>query len=162
DLRELEGLRDEAGVILAPNHPGLLDALVLLAYQPNAVCVMKTQLRKNVFLSAGARLARYIGNTPPRRMIKQAIAALHEGGVLLLFPEGTRSQQCPVNECQLTVGAIAKHAHVPVLTVLIETDSPYLGKGWPLLRIPTRPITYRARLGRRFSPPTDAQQFTKE
>jgi 1-acyl-sn-glycerol-3-phosphate acyltransferase len=162
DLKELEGLRGEAGVILAPNHPRLIDALVLLAYHPNAVCVMKTQLRKNFFLSAGSRLARYIGNTPPRRMIKQAIAALDEGGVLLLFPEGTRSQRVPVNQCQLTVGAIAKHAQVPVLTVLIETDSPYLSKGWPLLRIPGRPISYRARLGRRFNPPTDAQLFTKE
>jgi 1-acyl-sn-glycerol-3-phosphate acyltransferase len=162
DLKELDALRAESGVILAPNHPRLIDALVLLAYHPNAVCVMKTQIRKNLFLGAGSRLARYIVNTPPRRMIRQAIAALHEGGVLLLFPEGTRSRRSPVNECQLTVGAIAKHAQVPVLTVLIETDSPYLSKGWPLLRIPARPVRYRARLGRRFGPPSDAQLFTRE
>jgi|SRR5579862_2082526 len=162
DLKELDGLRGEAGVILAPNHPRLIDALVLLAYHPNLVCIMKTQLRANIFLSAGSRLARYICNIPPRRMIKQAIAALHDDGVLLLFPEGTRSLRAPVNECQLTVGAIAKHAQVPVLAVLIETDSPYLSKGWPLLRLPTRPINYRARLGRRFNPPVDAQSFTKE
>jgi Tat protein secretion system quality control protein TatD with DNase activity len=60
------------------------------------------------------------------------------------------------------VGAIAKHAKVPVLTLLIETDSPYLSKGWPLLRVPRLPITYRIRLGRRFDPPADAKQFTRE
>ena len=162
DLRELEGLRDEAGVIVAPNHPRLIDALVLLAYHPNLVCVMKSELKRNLFLSAGSSLARYICNTPPRRMIREAIAALHEGGVLLLFPEGTRSVCAPVNECQLTVGAIAKHARVSVVTVLIDTDSPYLSKGYPLLRMPRAPIRYRARLGARFNPPTDAQRFTRE
>ncbi len=162
DLSELRGLERESRVILAPNHPRLIDALVLLACHPNMVCIMKTGLRKNAFLSAGARLARFISNTPPRRMIKQAIAALDEGAVLLLFPEGTRSVRTPVNDFQLTVGAIAKHAKVPVLTVLIETESPYLSKGWPALRIPRLPISYRVRIGRRFTPPLDAQQFTRE
>jgi 1-acyl-sn-glycerol-3-phosphate acyltransferase len=162
DLSELDGLRQESGVILAPNHPRLIDALVLLACHPNLVCVMKSELMKSAFLSAGSRLARFICNSPPRRMIKEAIAALNDGGVLLLFPEGTRSVRAPVNEFQLTVGAIAKHAKAPVLTLLIETDSPYLSKGWPLLRVPRLPITYRIRLGRRFDPPADAQQFTRE
>jgi Tat protein secretion system quality control protein TatD with DNase activity len=42
---------------------------------------------------------------------------------------------------------IAKYAHVPVQTLLIETDSPFLSKGWPLFRRPPLPITYRVRLG---------------
>jgi hypothetical protein len=45
---------------------------------------------------------------------------------------------------------IAKHAGTPLQTVFIETDSPFLGKGWPLLRMPPLPLVYRARLGRRF------------
>jgi 1-acyl-sn-glycerol-3-phosphate acyltransferase len=162
DIKVLDGLRKESRVILAPNHPNLIDALILLAYHPNLVCVMKTDLRRNVFFGAGARLARFVCNSPPRRMIKEAIAALNDGGVLLLFPEGTRSVRAPVNELQLTVGAIAKYAKVPVLSVLIEIDSPYLSKNWPLFRLPRLPITYRVRLGRRFNPPTDARQFTGE
>jgi 1-acyl-sn-glycerol-3-phosphate acyltransferase len=162
DLQELAELRQESGVILAPNHPQLIDALILLTCHRNMVCVMKTQLMKSVLLSAGSRLARFIGNTPPRRMIKQAVAALEDGGVLLLFPEGTRSVNAPINELQMSVGVIAKHAKCPVLTILIETDAPYLGKGWPLLRVPQLPITYRVRLGRRFDAPTDARQFTQE
>jgi 1-acyl-sn-glycerol-3-phosphate acyltransferase len=162
DLKAIDELRQESTVILAPNHPSLIDALVLLAYHPNMVCVMKAEIARNVFLGAGSRLARYIRNSPPRCMIKQAIAALHDGGALLLFPEGTRSVRMPVNEFQLTVGAIAKHAKVPVQTVLIETDSNFLGKGWPWLRVPGLPVTYSIRLGRRFNPPADAQQFSKE
>jgi hypothetical protein len=60
------------------------------------------------------------------------------------------------------VGLIAKHANVPVQTLVIETDSPFLSKGWPLFRRPTLPITYRVRLGKRFDPPADVPAFTAE
>lgn len=162
DLSALETLHQESGVIIAPNHPHLIDALVLLAYHPDMVCVMKSALTHNLFLGAGSRLARFIRNTPPRRMISEAVAALHAGEVLLLFPEGTRTLSDPVNPFQLTVGTIAKHAQAQVLTLLIETDSPYLSKGWPLFRVPALPITYRVRLGRRFPAPSEVRQFTAE
>jgi len=162
DTRALEGLRLETGVVLAPNHPSLVDAVVMIAHHPNTVCVMKSSLMHNVFLGAGARLARFVGNTPPRRMIRDAVAAVRDGAVLLLFPEGTRTRRDPVNSFQLTVGTIAKHARASVLPVLIETDSAYLSKGWTLFRVPALPITYHVRLGRRFPPPTDVRQFTLE
>ncbi len=162
DLGAIETLHQETGVIVAPNHPHLIDALILLAYHPDMVCVMKSVLMKNMFLAAGSRLARFICNTPPRRMINEAVAALRAGEVLLLFPEGTRTLTDPVNPFQLTVGAIAKHAQAQVLTVLIETDSPYLSKGWPLFRVPALPISYRVRLGHRFAPPSDVRAFTEE
>jgi 1-acyl-sn-glycerol-3-phosphate acyltransferase len=162
DTRALDALHRETGVVIAPNHPSLIDAVILLAHHPNMVCIMKTSLKRNVFLGAGARLARFVGNTPPRRMIGDAVSAVRSGAALLLFPEGTRTRHDPVNSFQLTVGAIAKHARAPVLTVLIETDSAYLGKGWPLFRVPALPITYQVRFGRRFPPPSDVHEFTRE
>jgi 1-acyl-sn-glycerol-3-phosphate acyltransferase len=92
-------------------------------------------------------------------MIKDAVADLREGGVLLLFPEGTRSTRDPLNPLKASIGIIAKHAGVPVQVAIIETDSPYLRKGWPLFRRPNLPITYRVRLGRRFDPPADVNSF---
>lgn len=162
DLSEVEKLRQDSGFILAPNHPQMIDAVLLLTCHENMVCVMKAQLMRNVFLGAGARLARYITNEPPRRMIESAVMALKEGAVLLLFPEGTRSVHFPTGNFQLSVAAISKHAQVPVQTLIIETDSAYLSKGWPLLQLPHFPITVKARLGRRFDPPSDARAFTRE
>jgi 1-acyl-sn-glycerol-3-phosphate acyltransferase len=162
DLRDIDSLKEGPPLILAPNHPCLIDALLILTRHPNIVCVMKSALMRNVFLGSGSRLARYVRNDSPRHMVKESVAHLREGGVLLLFPEGTRSTREPINSLVGSVGLIAKHANVPVQTLVIETDSPYLSKGWPLFRRPELPIIYRVRLGKRFDPPSDVTAFTAE
>lgn len=162
DLHAIDSLKGGPPVILAPNHPSLIDALLILTRHPNLVCVMKSALMRNVFLGSGSRLARYVPNDSSRQMIKDSVTHLREGGVLLLFPEGTRSTRAPINALVGSVGLIAKHANVPVQTLVIETDSPFLSKGWPLFRRPELPITYRVRLGRRFDPPADVPAFTAE
>jgi len=159
DLSAIDTLIGGPPLVLAPNHPVVIDAILMVTRHPNIVCIMKASLMNNVLLGAGARLAGYIPNHPPRRMVREAIAALDGGGVLLLFPEATRSVEFPVNPFIGSAGLIAKAAHVPVQALIVETDSPYLSKGWPLLRVPRLPITYRVRLGRRFDPPADAREF---
>ncbi len=162
DLGELDTLRDEGPLIIAPNHPCLLDAVMVISRLPNMACIMKADIVDNVFLGAGARLAGYIRNDAQLSMIRQAVAELKNGSHLLVFPEGTRTTRWPVNACKGTTALIARRARVPVQTVFIETDSPYLSKGWPLFRRPAMPITYRIRLGRRFEPPGKAGAFTEE
>ncbi len=159
DLAAIDSLVGGPPLVLAPNHPVVIDAILMVTRHPNIVCIMKASLMNNPLLGAGARLAGYIPNHPPRRMVREAVEALAAGGVLLLFPEATRSTRFPVNPFIGSVGLIAKAARVPVQTLVVETDSPYLGKGWPWLRAPELPITYRVRLGKRFDPPTDARAF---
>lgn len=151
DLRELDALRRERRpLILAPNHPTLLDAVIIISRFPDLACIMKAELMNNIFLGCGARLAGYIRNTPPIAMIKQSVESLKRGQSLLLFPEGTRTVQQPVNPFKGSIAVIAQHAQIPVQTLLIETDSPYLSKGWGLFRRPAAPIHFRVRCGRRF------------
>jgi 1-acyl-sn-glycerol-3-phosphate acyltransferase len=162
DLRGIDCLRGGPPVILAPNHPCLIDALLILTRHPNIVCVMKSALMRNVFLGSGSRLARYVRNDSSRQMVRESVSHLRDGGILLLFPEGTRTTRAPINSLVGSVGLIAKYANVPVQTLVIETDSPFLSKGWPLFRRPQLPITYRVRLGKRFDPPADIPAFTAE
>jgi 1-acyl-sn-glycerol-3-phosphate acyltransferase len=162
DLEALDVLRDEPSLIIAPNHPCLLDAVMVISRLPNVACVLKADLMKNIFLGGGARLARYICNEPVRRMVRLAIKDFDCGSHLLLFPEGTRTITCPVNPLKGSIGLIANYAQVPVQTILIETDSAYLSKGWSLFRKPPMPIHYRVRLGRRFDPPRHTQRFMVE
>ncbi len=162
DLEVLDVLREEPSLILAPNHPSLLDAVMVMSRLPNVACVLKADLMNNIFLGAGARLARYIRNEPVRRMVRSAIKDFDCGSHLLLFPEGTRTTTNPVNPLKGSIGLIANYAQVPVQTILIETDSMYLSKGWSLFRKPPMPIHYRVRLGRRFDPPQHTQYFMDE
>jgi len=162
DLTALDALRDQGPLVIAPNHPCLLDALMVISRLSNVACIMKAALVDNGFLGAGARLAGYIRNDAQMSMIKQSVAELKNGSQLLLFPEGTRTTRWPINPCKGAASLIARRAKVPIQTVFIETDSAYLSKGWPLFRRPTLPITYRIRLGRRFEPPEKAGIFTDE
>jgi 1-acyl-sn-glycerol-3-phosphate acyltransferase len=162
DIRALDALRAEGPLVIAPNHPCLLDALMVISRLPNLACIMKADIVDNVFLGAGARLAGYIRNDAQLSMIKQAVAELNSGSHLLLFPEGTRTTRWPINTCTGTAALIASRARVPIQTLFIDTDSAYLTKGWPLLRRPAMPITYRIRLGRRFDPPEQVRGFAEQ
>ena len=151
DLSALDGLNDQGGVIIAPNHPSMLDALLIASRVRHTGCIMKSNLRSNPFLGAGARLAGYIGNESVTGMLRQAIEDLRSGGKVLIFPEATRSSTpASINPMTAGIAFIAQRAGVPIQTVLIETDSPYLSKGWPLQRLPQLPLRYRVTLGPRF------------
>ena len=56
DLSALDALRDQPAMIIAPNHPCLLDAVMVVSRVPNVACIMKSDLMDNIFLGAGARL----------------------------------------------------------------------------------------------------------
>ena len=162
DLTELDALRTEGPLVIAPNHPCLLDALLVISRLPNIACIVKADVFDNPFFGAAARLGGHIRNDAQLSMIKQSVADLKNGSHLLVFPEGTRTTRWPINSCKGTTALIAMRAKVPIQTIFIETDSAFLGKGWPLSRCPSFPVTYRIRLGRRFEPPEKAGTFTAE
>ncbi|HCE11082.1 MAG TPA: 1-acyl-sn-glycerol-3-phosphate acyltransferase, partial [Oxalobacteraceae bacterium] len=152
----------EKSLIIAPNHPSLWDVVLIVSRLPDVACIMKAEILGNIFLGGGARLAGYIRNESLRRMLILAIEDLRRGSQLLLFPEGTRTVRRPIGPLKGSIGVIACRAKVPVQTVLIETDSPFLTKGWPVYKMPRLPLTYRVRLGRRFDAPENSAAFMTE
>ncbi|HEX6734744.1 MAG TPA: lysophospholipid acyltransferase family protein, partial [Azonexus sp.] len=97
DLAELDRLRGDGGLIIAANHPSLLDAVMIVSRLPNAVCVMKAALLDNILFGAAARLARYIRNNAPLEVILGAREELRAGAQLVIFPEGTRTVHFPLD-----------------------------------------------------------------
>ncbi len=150
DLSALDALRDAGPMVIAPNHPSLLDVVLITSRLPHVVCIAKPGIWSNIFLGGGARLAGYIRNDSPIRLVKQAAGQVRAGSHLLIFPEGTRTADGPVGDLRGGFALVAKVAGVPVQTVLIDSNSPFLRKGWPIFRKPDGPVTYRVRLGRRF------------
>ena len=162
DLRALDSLRDEGALVIAPNHHSLLDAVLVISRLPRVVCITKATLWDNWFLGGGIRLASYIRNDAPVKLIKLALGELRAGRHLLIFPEGTRTVTPPVNPFKGGFALMAQKAGVPVQTVFIESPSLYLTKGWPLFRRPESPLIYRVRLGQRFYVGPDVHMFVSD
>lgn len=160
DLAALDALRGAGPLILAVNHPGLLDALMVLSRLPNVTCILKASLMRNPLWGAGARLAGYIRNDLFLGAVNLAVDELHRGSQLLLFPEGTRSDPMPLGELEMGAAYVSYRSGIPIQTLIIEQDSRFLGKGWPWLKRPDMPMHFRIRLGRRFDAPTHPKAFT--
>jgi 1-acyl-sn-glycerol-3-phosphate acyltransferase len=162
DLSALDALRDEDQLILAPNHPSLLDAVFVISRLPNVVCIMKASLWDNLALGGGARLAGYVRNDSPETMVRLGVSALEQGGQLLVFPESTRSVNLPVNEFKGVTALLAKRSGASVQAIYLESNTEFLGKLWPVLKKPSFPLVYRVRLGKRYAPPEDLRAFVDE
>lgn len=147
DLNALHTLHDKPGLLIAANHPGLLDAVLLVAYLPRAACIMKAEIWDNLFLGGGARLAGYLRNDSPLTLVRQGAEKLRAGEQLLVFPEGSRTRDWPVSACKKGFALMAAKSGAPIQLVYIESNQPFLGHGWPIRRRPDFPLHFRVRLG---------------
>jgi 1-acyl-sn-glycerol-3-phosphate acyltransferase len=161
DIAGLDRLRGTGPLILVVNHPGLLDALMVLSRLPNVTCIFKASLMRNPLWGAGARLAGYIRNDQFLESVNLAVDELKRGSQLLLFPEGTRSDPMPLGEFQIGAAYVSYRSGIAIQTIIVEQDSYFLGKHWPWLKRPDMPMQFRIRLGRRFDPPTNPKVFTQ-
>jgi 1-acyl-sn-glycerol-3-phosphate acyltransferase len=163
DVSALDQLKHEKGLILAPNHPALIDAVLVISRLPRVTCIMKAVLWDNIVLGGGSRLAGFVRNDSQPNMVRASVAALRDGGQLLMFPEGTRTVEQPINPLKGAIALIAKKSQAPVQTIFIESNTEFLGKHWPTLKKPVFPLHYRVTLGKRFDPPSaDSKSFIAE
>lgn len=88
----VSGLPDSLrGVLVVANHPSLLDYVMLAAELPACDCIVKQALWHNPFLGGVVRAAGYIPNVEAEQLLPRCIERVRQGGLLLVFPEGTRS-----------------------------------------------------------------------
>ncbi len=157
----LDSIPNDKPVILVANHPSLLDAVIVLSRLPNTACIMKASLRRNFMFGTMTRLSGYISNRDPKEMIDQACDELTAGANILLFPEGTRTKNPPVNKFSQTTAFIAIRSKVSVQTVFIRFSSLYLGKAWPIWKKPSLPLDIDLQLGQAFASVENRVTFTE-
>ena len=144
---EAEKLRDLRGTVLAPNHPSLIDAVILLSIIPRTVCIMRANLIESPFLGGAARLAGFVPNDKGPALIRQGMEKLEAGENLLIFPEGTRTDVQAINPFKNGFALIAKKTGACIQTVFIEREGRYLSKGVSLFAPCQIPIRFRLHLG---------------
>lgn len=128
------------GLVLAANHPALIDITCLLARVPEAVCVFKPAIRRNPVLGAAARRAGYLASEGGHELVRLTADKVATGHTLVIFPEGTRT---PPGQTLLPFKPgfvlVARRARVPIQLVRISTDSDVLTKGCTWWRLPRFP-----------------------
>jgi 1-acyl-sn-glycerol-3-phosphate acyltransferase len=131
-----------AGLVLAANHPAMIDITCLLARLPGAVCIFKPAIRRNPVLGAAARRAGYLGSDGGHEVVRAAAAKVAAGHTLVIFPEGTRTPPgTALRPFRPGFVLIARRARAPIQLVRITTDSDLLTKDrawWRLPRLPAR------------------------
>ena len=144
DAEQVRGLR---GTVLAPNHPSLIDAVILLSIVPRTVCIMRANLIQSPFLGGAASLAGFVPNDKGSALIRHGVEKLEAGENLLIFPEGTRTGTKAVNPFKKGFALIAIKANASIQTVFIEREGRYLSKGVSLFARSLLPIRFRLHLG---------------
>jgi 1-acyl-sn-glycerol-3-phosphate acyltransferase len=149
------------GLILAANHPALIDITCLLARVPEAVCIFKPAIRRNPVLGAAARRAGYLGSDGGHEVIRAAADKVATGHTLVVFPEGTRTPPgAGLLPFKPGFVLIARRAGVPIQLVRITTDSDVLTKGRAWWKLPRFPAHIEVALGPLV--PTDTAASTAE
>ncbi len=139
DWRTEGTVPDVPGAMIVANHPSLIDAVILLAVVPDALCIAKQALADNPFIGRAVRALGYPVNANPRAMVAQCVGLLRAGHTLVVFPEGTRTPAGrPLGPLQRGAAHIAVRSGCPVHPATIRVSEPTLSKGAPWWRVPDR------------------------
>lgn len=136
NLQQAQQLRSLNGHLVMANHPSLIDVVVLISMIPNADCVVKTHLFKNMFLKGVVSNTGYISNADPEGLLEDCEASLKAGNNLIIFPQGTRTK--PEENLRFQRGAanIAIRCQAKVTSVMLKVIPSTLTKNVPWYRIP--------------------------
>lgn len=143
DVQDVEKLENSYGELIVANHPTLIDVVMLIAFLPQANCVVKQSLWTNPFTRGAVRSAGYILNRGSEQFIEDCVDKLStdQAGSLVIFPEGTRTEKDELlNKFQRGAANIAVRADVPLRPVLIRCTPSTLTKSEKWYRIPKQPF----------------------
>ena len=117
EVQGIEKLK-RSGILVVSNHPTLLDVVFLIAFMPNADCIIKSTILKNPVMLGVVSFSGYIKNDSGALLIKDVKKSLNQGNSLIIFAEGTRTN--PDKEISFLRGAAniiirTKTAPTPVI-----------------------------------------------
>lgn len=128
--------------LVVANHPSLLDYVMLAAEMPVCDCIVKQSLWRNPFVGGVVRAADYIPNVEAERLLPLCMARIQAGGLLLIFPEGTRTTPGEPIKLQRGAAQLAVRSQVPLQPVRIHCNTRFLTKQDKWFKIPENKPTF--------------------
>lgn len=145
------------GVLLFANHTSYADPPIV-----GAACRRPVNFMAKAELFEMPVLSGFISRThafpvargaADQQALRRAVRLLNSGEVLLIFPEGTRSQDGRLMDFELGAAFVALAAEAAVVPMGID--------GADRLLPPGKPILLPAKLRVRFGPPVDLSRFRR-
>lgn len=136
----LEHVPAKGPVLLAGNHTGFLDGPMVFMMLPRPSAFL---VKSELYAGPWARVLAFARQIPVRRgvpdrtALEAALRVLRGGGVLGVFPEGTRGEG-RLESIQHGIGYLALRAGCPVVPVVCTGTASALPKGALLPRFRTR------------------------
>jgi len=130
------------GQLIIGNHPSLIDVIFVVSRIPDAYCVVKDELRTNVFTRLIVHFTGYLSNSNPDSLIGQCLALIEGGATLVMFPEGGRTG--PDQRLSFKRGAaiIMCRSRTTMVPVVLKIWPPTLAKGERWLAVPKQRVQY--------------------
>ncbi|MEG2892322.1 MAG: AMP-binding protein [Clostridium sp.] len=136
-VKGLENIPEDKGYILCPNHETNLDGLWIAGSLPKKhrksyFCLAKEEIAKNSF---GQFFLRVFGGIPVNRTgnsapaLKRCLEVLKKSNILLIHPEGTRTDDGNLKEFKEGAAKLALDSETPIIPVKIKGGYDVYPKG---------------------------------
>ncbi|MET4806986.1 lysophospholipid acyltransferase family protein [Limibacillus sp. MBR-115] len=126
----------EGPFILASKHQSTWDSLVLPRLAPNSAYVLKRELTEIPLFGAYVKRAgmipvdREAGAPAIRSMLQQAKAAVAQGKIIGIYPQGTRTAPGTKLPYHPGVAALYTHLKLPVVPVALNSGLFWARRAW--------------------------------
>jgi 1-acyl-sn-glycerol-3-phosphate acyltransferase len=133
----VEGMENlpSGGAVLVANHQSIVDIPMLLSAFPRPVRFLAKRELGEIPLFGKAMAAAgnlFVDRQDPRdavRMLREAGERLHDGGFVVVFPEGTRSGDGSIGAFRPGAIYLAQKSGAPVIPVYIDGGNRAIPKG---------------------------------
>lgn len=134
-----EKINRNTAYVMVANHQSLLDILVLFRLFVHFKWVSKIENFRVICVGWNMSLNRYIklrrgDRASAENMMKECEQAIAEGNSIMMFPEGTRSEDGRLRDFKHGAFTLALRCKVPILPIIVEGTSRALPKRGFVLR----------------------------
>ncbi len=136
-----------AGNLIVANHPSLIDVIFMVAYLPDALCVVKESLARNPFTRLIVHMTGYPISAAPDQLIERCAGLLNSGARIIMFPEGTRTVPGRALSFRHGAATLLNRARCPLTPVFLSVHPQTLAKGEAWFKAPAEQVRFRMDVG---------------
>jgi len=133
-----EKLKKDRNCLIVANHPSLIDYVLITSQLEQCNCLVKEAIWHNPFMRGVVTAAGYIPNKDPETLLAKSAEQLKKDHVLLIFPEGTRTQADSPAKLQRGAAQIAVKTQSDLRVVHISVSPSFLTKQSKWYQVPDK------------------------